>query len=110
MSDTELDEETSNGGVLEEKKGEAVPSTAALTRLARRAGVKSMSTECLEVLRAALVTELDRVSGVIKLVNRERKIKTVMPEDVYEALNLMGKSMAVSKNLGTKVVGKKMKK
>jgi histone H3/H4 len=77
-----------------------------ITRLARRAGIKSVSEDCYDNVRALLTSRLDQVIQSALVVNSEHQTKTLMPEDVYEALALMGENLTQSSDLGTSTVSK----
>jgi histone H3/H4 len=77
-----------------------------LTRLARRAGIKSVSEDCYKNVRALITQRLDLVLRSALVINAEHATKTLMPEDVYEALALMGENLAQSHELGTTTVSK----
>ena len=62
----------------------------AITRLARRAGVKSMSDDCINPIRNLIAMELDKILQTTLIVNQQHSTKTIMPEDVYDALSLYG--------------------
>lgn len=66
----------------------------AITRLARRAGVKSISEDCITPLRNILSMELDRILYTVAVVNQQHTTKTIMPDDVYDALTLLGINVA----------------
>ena len=71
-----------------------------ITRLARRAGVKSVSDECYSVIRQVLSTCLNNVIETSLIVNSEHNTKTLMPRDVYNALNLMEFNITPSGDFG----------
>ena len=77
-----------------------------ITRLARRAGVKSVSEDCYDLIRVLITTHLDQVIRAALVVNSEHQTKTFMPEDVYEALALLGVNLAQSSDLGTATINK----
>ena len=66
----------------------------AITRLARRAGVKSMSDDCIIPLKHLVAMKLDEVLSTTLIVNSQHATKTIMPDDVYEALSLCGINVA----------------
>ena len=72
-----------------------------ITRLARRAGVKSLSEECYNNIRSIVNSELSDIILAVLVVNSEHNTKTIMPEDVYEALRLRGHNVTQSTELGT---------
>lgn len=72
-----------------------------MTRLARKAGIKSLSDDCYTTIREIIDTELSTTIDTMLIVNSEHNTKTIMPEDVYEALRLQGENIASSYELGT---------
>jgi len=72
-----------------------------ITRLARRAGVKSLSEECYNNIRSIVNSELSDIILAVLVVNSEHNTKTIMPEDIYEALRLRGHNVTQSTELGT---------
>ncbi len=72
-----------------------------ITRLARRAGVKSVSEDCFPVIHDVIGTTIEEIIGVALRVNSARSTKTLMVEDIYDALRLKGYNVAQSTDLGT---------
>lgn len=72
-----------------------------ITRLARRAGIKSMSDECYNTVRTLVAAYLAEIIITALVVNSEHNTKTLMPDDIYEALRLRGYNVAQSHDLGT---------
>jgi histone H3/H4 len=72
-----------------------------ITRLARKAGIKSLSDECHNTVRALVADILKKTSSNIFIVNSEHQTKTIMVDDVYEALRLMGHNVTESSEIGT---------
>jgi histone H3/H4 len=77
-----------------------------ITRLARRAGVKSLSEECYPTVRRLVGQYLQDVVTAAIVVNSEHNTKTLMPEDIYEAFRLRGYNVAQSHELGTATCAK----
>lgn len=77
-----------------------------ITRLARRAGVKSVSDECFNIVRNLIATEIEEILRLAMIVNSEHQTKTLMPEDVYEALSFNGVNLAQSGDIGTSTCSK----
>jgi histone H3/H4 len=77
-----------------------------ITRLARRAGVKSISEDCFTNIRALVSQHLHAIIQTALVVNSEHQTKTLMAEDIYEALAMMGENLAQSHDLGTTTVSK----
>lgn len=74
-----------------------------ITRLARKAGVKSISEECFPYIRALLE---QRAKEVIRNALIITTTKTLMPEDIYESLALTGVNLTQSNDLGTTTLAK----
>jgi histone H3/H4 len=66
----------------------------AITRLARRAGVKSMSDECVGPVRNLVAMKLDELLSNAVIVNGQHTTKTIMEDDIYEALAFMNINVA----------------
>lgn len=65
-----------------------------LTRLARRAGVKSMSEDCINTIKSLIGIKLNEICYKISIINEQRDTKTIMTTDAYEALRFMGVEIA----------------
>lgn len=77
-----------------------------ITRLGRQAGVKSLSDECYPAVRNLVIKHLREIISASLIVNSEHNTKTLMPDDVYEALRLKGYNVAQSHFLGTTTCAK----
>ena len=77
-----------------------------ITRIARRAGIKSMAEDCFPYIRALIFSRLDNVIRDALIINSERQTKTLMPDDIYDTLALSGVNLAQSHELGTSTIGK----
>lgn len=77
-----------------------------ITRLARRAGVKSLSDECYNTVRDLSQTLLLTVLFNALVVNSAHKTKTLMVDDIYDALHLSGYNIAQSTELSTSTCAK----
>jgi len=77
-----------------------------ITRLARRAGVKSLSEDCHNNIRVIADEYLSDIIVAALVVNSEHNTKTLMPEDIYEALRLRGYNVTQSHDLGTTTCAK----
>lgn len=77
-----------------------------ITRLARRAGIKSISEECFDNVRALITQRVDSIIQNAVIVNSEHQTKTLMVEDIYDTLALMGENLTMSHDLGTATVSK----
>ena len=72
-----------------------------ITRLARRAGVKSLSEDCYSNIHNIIGAYISDIIIAALVVNSEHNTKTLMSEDIYEALHLRGYNVAQSHELGT---------
>lgn len=71
-----------------------------LYRLARQAGVKTMSSDCTDVLRKLLERRTDEIVKTIIVLNKQSGTKTIMANDVYAGLNIMGINLTKSESMG----------
>ncbi len=67
-----------------------------ITRLARRAGVKSMSDDCVDTIRSLIGVELNEIIRMAVILNEQNSTKTVMTDDVYNALKFLDMNVARS--------------
>lgn len=72
-----------------------------ITRLARRAGVKSVSDDCYDIVRGIIDLKLKEIIETSLIVNSEHQTKTLMVDDIYDALGLLNYNIAQSSELGT---------
>jgi len=70
-----------------------------LTRMARRAGVKSLSDDCFEPIRNLIGIKLSELIKTSIIVNSEHQTKTIMPTDIYHALHLLNYNVTQSSDL-----------
>jgi len=77
-----------------------------ITRIARKAGVKSLSDDCYNSIRDLVKTRLSEIIVAALVVNSEHNTKTLMPEDIYDALHLRGYNVTQSNDLGTTTCAK----
>ena len=77
-----------------------------ITRLARKAGVKSLSDECYNSVRHIINMYISDIISTSIVVNSENNTKTLMTEDLYEALKLRGYNVSQSQYLGTSTFSK----
>ena len=77
-----------------------------ITRLARKAGIKSMSDDCYVTVRSLIADYLSEIISTAVVVNSEHNTKTLMPGDIYEALRLRGYNVAQSHDLSTATCAK----
>ena len=74
-------------------------SKPSINRLARRAGVKSISEDCYDTIRNLIGMELTNIIKNVILMNSHNQTKTIMVKDVYDALHLMNYNVTQSNDL-----------
>jgi histone H3/H4 len=77
-----------------------------IVRLARKAGIKSISEECFQKIRTLITFQINNVVKKSLIVNSEHQTKTLMTEDIYESLSLTGENLTQSNDLGTTTIQK----
>ena len=77
-----------------------------ITRLARRAGVKSVSEDCFDPVRQLADDKLRSLLRAAIIVNSEHQTKTLMSNDIYNAMNLLGHRIAQSNEISTATCSK----
>jgi histone H3/H4 len=76
-------------------------SKPSIVRIARKAGVKSLSEDSIGVIRTIILGITNNIISTSLVVNSENKTKTLMGEDIYNALSILGENIAHSNDLGT---------
>jgi histone H3/H4 len=71
-----------------------------IVRLARTAGVKSISDECFVFIRKVIDKKLEELLSTALIVNSQHQTKTLMSDDIYEALYLLGVNVTQSDDIG----------
>lgn len=77
-----------------------------LIRLARCAGVKSLSDNCYDVIRKLVDDKMEEVIRVTMIVNSLKHTKTLMSEDLQEAISLLGTKLSDSNCIGKNTYNK----
>jgi histone H3/H4 len=77
-----------------------------ITRLARRAGIKSLSEDCFPSVRALIAQHVNNIIRNALIINSEHQTKTLMADDIYDALTLTGENLTQSSDLGTTTIAK----
>lgn len=72
-----------------------------ISRLARQAGVKSISDECFSYIRQIIDNRLTELITSALIVNSEHQTKTLMVDDIYDGFSLIGQNITQSNELGT---------
>jgi histone H3/H4 len=68
----------------------------AIVRLARVAGVKSVSEDAIGAMRNIVTNHMVELLKVVRVVNSETTTKTIMVDDVYTAFDILGIRVARS--------------
>jgi len=76
-------------------------SKPSINRLARRAGVKSISEDCYNTIRNLIGMELTNIIKNVILMNNHNQTKTIMVKDIYDTLHLMDYNITQSNDLNT---------
>ena len=71
-----------------------------LYRIARQSGVKTMSSDCPDVLRKLLTMRADEICRAVIILNTQSGTKTIMPNDVYSAMSRLGVNLTQSDTMG----------
>lgn len=77
-----------------------------ITRLARRAGVKSVSEDCFIPISFLIENHLNELIEAALIVNCEHQTKTMMSDDIFEAFRLIGQNITQSNDLCTSTCSK----
>lgn len=64
-------------------------SKPSINRIAKLAGIKSMSDDCYDLIKNIMFEKLDDIIKIAIITNSERQTKTLMVEDIYNALNII---------------------
>ncbi len=78
-----------------------------LLRLARIAGVKTMSADCTTILRSLLAKEAEEVCKNMLVFNNQRNTRTIMLDDLYPALGDQGCKLARSEAISDSICAAK---
>ena len=65
-------------------------SHISLTRLSYRAGIKTMTDDCYDVINDIIKHKIDNIIRNASYISNERKKKMIMPEDIHCAMNILG--------------------
>lgn len=71
-----------------------------IQRLCKKAGVKSMSAECVDLIKHIMELECEELIDNIISYNETSKAKTVMVDDIYKSISDTGFIISKSDHLG----------
>jgi histone H3/H4 len=69
-------------------------SKPSINRFAKLAGIKSMSEDCYDLIKNIMFEKLDDIINIAIITNSERQTKTLMAEDIYNALHILDQNLA----------------
>jgi histone H3/H4 len=72
----------------------------AITRLARQAGVKSISDNCFDFIRSLVGIQLKEIMDAAFILSSQTQSKTIMTDHIYDALRILGYNVTQSNNIG----------
>jgi histone H3/H4 len=84
---------------MEENEIQNSLSKPAIVKLARRAGVKSLSDDCYNTIRNLVGMKLNEIVRATIVINDNHSTKTIMKNDVYKALECLGYNVTESSEL-----------
>ena len=79
-------------------------SKPSLTRLARKAGIKSLSDECFPLLNSIIDSRIEDILKISHVLMEQREGRIILERDCYDAVSILGEEMGRSDHLGTRVV------
>ena len=74
-------------------------SKPSITKLCRKAGVKSMSDDCVNTIRQIMDKRLRNILTYALIMNSEHQTKTLMVDDIYEGLYFANYNMTFSNEI-----------
>ena len=77
-----------------------------ITRLARKAGVKSLSEDSYNTIYNTVDKRLSEILSAVLIANNQHNTVTIMPEDAYEAFKINGENVAKSNQLSSSACNK----
>jgi histone H3/H4 len=77
-----------------------------ITRIARKSGVKCLSDDCIDITSYIIERKLHQILSTAIVVNSEHQTKTLMSDDIYDTLTILGYNITRSSELGTNAYSK----
>lgn len=72
-----------------------------ISRLARVAGIKTISEDCYLVIHETIGEEIEKIISTAFIINSGNNTKTLMIEDIRDSFRLNGYNITESNNLGS---------
>lgn len=74
-------------------------NSACILRLARKAGIKILSSDAYPVIEKIIREEIETIMNGVRVANNESGTKTILYKDLELGLSLLGRNELISKNL-----------
>lgn len=74
--------------------------------MGRKAGIKSMSIECVPIIRNFVNNQIRDIMSGLDLICESNDRKVITENDLVLLMELNGENFALSSKIGTKVLGK----
>ena len=71
----------------------------AIIKLARRAGIKNISDDCIKQIRSLIALKINEILNMTIIINNQHSHKTIMFEDLYQALKILNINCATQENM-----------
>jgi histone H3/H4 len=65
-------------------------SSTSLLRLSHRAGIKTMTEDCYEVINEIVRHKMNQIIDISSKISDDRRKKMIMPDDIHFSLNMLG--------------------
>lgn len=65
-------------------------SKLSIIKLARRAGIKTISKDSYDIVRTIIIKELNEIILKALILNSENNTKTLMVDDIYHSIKMKG--------------------
>jgi histone H3/H4 len=77
-----------------------------IVRLSRKAGIKSLGDDSFQLIREIAEQKTEEIIRKALVMCSEKGTKTLMEEDIYDVLGLLGCNLTKSTELGTTIMEK----
>ena len=90
----EVEEDINKEIKSKRNKSKSNLSVSSITKLARRASVKSMALDCFDLIRSIIKIHLGELIDAILVITEQKAFKIMAPDDIFAALPLIGINVA----------------
>lgn len=84
---------------MENNTNDKLLNSACILRLARKAGIKILSSDAYPVIEKIIREEIEDIMNGVRVANNESGTKTILYKDLELGLSLLGRNELISKNL-----------